>query len=70
MTREVKGVTIVKIVNRKNRKFTISKKFLIVDSPAFPPAKPHCKSLGESKSKTFGKGQQKLFSLSIYDFTI
>jgi hypothetical protein len=63
-------VTFVKIVNRKNRKFAISKQFLTVDSPTFPATKPHSKSLGESKSKTFGKGQQKHFSLSIYDFTI
>ena len=63
-------MTFVKIVNRKNRKFTISKKFLTVDSPAFPPSKPYCKSLGESKPKTFGKGPRKQFSLSIYDFMI
>jgi hypothetical protein len=67
MTREVKVVTIVIIVNRK---FTISKKFLNVDSLAFPPAKPHSESLGESKPNTFGKGPQTFISLSIYDLTI
>ena len=50
-------MTIEKIVNRQ---ITISKKFS-VDSPAFSPAKPHCKSLGESKLKTFGKGPKNLF---------
>jgi len=43
MTTAVKVVTIVKIVNRKNRKFTISKKLLEIDSPHCSPAKPHCK---------------------------
>jgi hypothetical protein len=51
MTSELKVVTIVKIANLR-----LLIKFLTVDSPAFPPAKPHCKSLGESKPKTFGKG--------------
>jgi hypothetical protein len=72
MTSELKVVTIAKIANRKNRTFTLflSFKFLIVDSPAFPPAKPQCESLGESNLETFGKGPQKLFSLLIYDKTI
>jgi len=51
----------------KNRTFTFFFKYLIVDSPAFPPAKPQCESLGVSNLKTFGKGPQKLFSLLIYD---
>jgi|AntAceMinimDraft_1070359.scaffolds.fasta_scaffold20818_2 hypothetical protein len=73
MTRKVNVVTIVKVVNRKNRKFTIYKKFfrlLTPPPPSFPPAKPNSKSLGKSKPNTFGKGPQKPFSLSIYDFTI
>jgi len=58
MTTAVKVVTFVKIVNRKNRKFTILNKFLAVDSPHSSPTKDHCKWLRESETKTFRKGHK------------